>query len=279
VIRCIASLLLLLLGTGTLTAQQRGLRVDRDVAIRMWLPAGDIEVRGWDRDSIDVRATSAAGSQFVGGGTAAAVKFAVEAKRPGDRALPAARVVMSVPRTARLWVKATTAVVTVSGLSGELDVLQVDGRTMLRDVGGVVTVESIDGSIALARASGVMRIRSGAATVDLAGITGSLDVSTVSGSVTWNGATIPATAIEARVVTVGGAVTLDGGLSPGSTLAIETHDGDVHLQLARDAATVVSATGGTQRIAAALADPRGKQSRITVRTFKGTVNAGVSSGI
>lgn len=266
--------------SGTMAAQEaRGLRVERDVAIRIWLPAGEIEVRGWDLDSVDLRGSVAAGNQLVGGGSTSAVKFAVESRRPGANALPSGRFVLSVPRAARLWIKSTAAIVSAHGLRGELDVLQVDGRTTLTDLSGVVNVESIDGTIALTRATGVLRVRSGAASVSLGAIRGRLEVSTVGGAVSWDGRNATGDAVDARVITVGGEVRLDGSLPRGSVLAIETHDGSVHLRLSNDGAAAVSATGGTQRIAAGLADPSGKQGRITVRTFKGTVNAAVASGI
>jgi hypothetical protein len=266
--------------TGALAGQEaRGLRVESNVAIRMWLPAGEIEVRGWDLDSVDLRGSVATGNQLVGGGTSSAVKFAVEPRRPGGTTLPSGKLVLNVPRGARLWIKSTAAVVSAHGLRGELDVLQVDGRTTLTDLRGVVNVESIDGTIALNRASGVLRVRSGAASVSLGAISGRLEVSTVGGAVTWDGRNATGDAVDARVITVGGEIRLDGSLPRGSALAIETHDGNVNLRLTDAAAAAVSASGGTQRISAGLASPAGKQSRITVRTFKGTVNAGTASGI
>src|SRR5690606_25270352 len=103
--------------SGTMAAQEtRGLRVERDVAIRIWLPTGEIEVRGWDLDSVDLRGSVAAGNQLVGGGSTSAVKFAVEARRPGANALPSGRFVLSVPRAARLWIKSTAAIVSAHGL-------------------------------------------------------------------------------------------------------------------------------------------------------------------
>jgi len=267
-----------------LTSQQRQVRAlaaDQDVAIRLWVPAGFVEVQGWDRDSVDVRVTPEPGTTFSGGGTRSAAKFALEA-RSGSAELPSATMRVMVPRRARLWIKSTTATVHVQGVRGELDVLQVDGATTLRDLRGVISVESIDGTIALSRADGVIRIRGGAAAISLGGIYGRLDVSSISGNVSLTGAAGadgPVGELQAEIVTVGGDVMLIGGLPAGGSLGIETHDGDVQLVLHRATVPQVLATGGTRHVAAGLETAAGKVGVVTVRTFKGTVNASVTGGI
>ena len=103
---CVAMLI-----AAPLAAQQRlvrGMPVDRDVAIRLWVPAGFVEVQGWDRDSVDVRVTPAPGTTLSGGGTRSAAKFALETSR-GDSVLASATMRVMVPRGVRLWIKSTTA--------------------------------------------------------------------------------------------------------------------------------------------------------------------------
>jgi hypothetical protein len=134
----------------------------------------------------------------------------------------------------------------------------------------------------MARAEGVIRIRGGAATISLGDIRGRLDVSSISGDVNLAGA--PSTSrsvgeLQARVVTVGGDVTLIGGLPTGGSIGIETHDGHVRLVLHRATVPQVIATGGTRQIAAGLETAAGKLGVVTVHTFKGTVNAAVTGGI
>lgn len=273
-----------LLITTPLGAQQRlvrGMAVDHDVAIRLWVPAGFVEVQGWDLDSIDVRVTPVAGTSMSGGGTRAATKFALETTR-GDSVLASATMRVRVPRGAKVWIKSTTATVNVQGVRGVLDVLQVGGATTLSDLRGVVTVESIDGAIALARADGVIRIRGGAGTIGLGGVRGRLEVSSISGNVTLTGITTEAelnTELRAEIETVGGRVMLVGGLPSAGTLSIATHVGNVELVLHRVSVPRVVSNGGTQRVAAGLENEVGKHGTVTVRTFKGVVNASVTGGI
>lgn len=260
----------------------RALAANSSVAIRLWIPDGAIEVRGWDRDSIDVQGTVAPGSRLSGGGSRAAAKFTLEPVREGDVTLPSAQIRIFVPRTANVWIKSTSARVTVQGVRGQLDVLQVAGPTLLRDMRGVVTVESIDGIIELSRMNGTTRIRGGATQVDLSDIAGRLDVSTVSGDVSLGGPRQTsgfAPALQAHLATVGGSVTVSGGLPEASMVEIETHDGNVSLALLRPTPPRVEATGGVIRIDPSLRDPAGKRGAIVVRTFKGIINASIIGGI
>lgn len=274
-------LLTLVFVAGSLTGQQqvRAQRANVDIAIRVWLPAGAIQVEGWDHDSIEVHATPGRGSQFVGGGTADAAKFAVEWKQGGGNELPSGQLRLKVPRQARLWIKSTTASVAVQGMGGELDVLQVDGSITLRDLAGVVTVEAIDGSIDIDRVTGVTRIRGGSAVVTVGDVRGNLNISSVTGPVSFNWPIGATEAVRARVTTVSGTVQLTGGLPPASTVDIETHDGRVDLRVPRSNPPEIRTTGGTTRIAPGLATPDGKRGMITIYTFKGVVNASTIGGI
>jgi hypothetical protein len=274
----------LLIGAVPLGAQQRLVRAmaaEPNVAIRLWVPAGFVEVQGWDHDSVDVRVTPAPGTTLSGGGTRAASKFSLETNL-GDSVLASATMRVKVPRGARVWIKSTTASVSVQGVRGELDVLQVDGAITMRDLRGVIRAESIDGTISLVRADGVTRIRSGAGAIGVGAIRGRLDVSSISGDITLTGVIREAelaSELHADIETVGGRVMLIGGLPNAGSLTIATHDGTVDLVLHRASVPRVEASGGTLRIAAGLETSSGKVGVVTVRTFKGTVNASITGGI
>jgi hypothetical protein len=276
---------LLLIAAQPLPAQGRQVRAfaaDSNIAIRLWVPDGLVEVRGWDSDSVDCRSTVESGARFVGGGSRSAAKFALESNQLTDHRLPSATIRVMVPRGARVWIKSTTAHVIVQGVRGEVDILQVDGRTVVRDLAGITTIESIDGSIGLDRVTGIIRVRGGAAAINLGTISGTLEVSSVSGAVGINnlgGHNQPPPPLRGRINTVGGKVTLFGGVGADGHLSIETHDGHVELNLSAVAVPRLDAQGGTMNIAAGLSNPANKQGTIVVRTYRGSINAVISVGI
>jgi hypothetical protein len=107
-------------------------------------------------------------------------------------------------------------------------------------------------------------------------------VTSISGDVTLTGVTRTSeltTELHAEIETVGGRVMLIGGLPTTGSLDISTHDGDVDLVLHRMSVPRVLATGGRQRVADGLQSENGRHGTVTVRTFKGQVNASVTGGI
>ncbi len=276
-------LLAVLLLAPSLAAQQRivrGLHADPDVALRLWVPAGNVEVEGWDRDSIEVRATPSRGTNIVGGGSASGAKYALESATPSDTSLASAQLRVFVPRRARLWIKSTLAVVQVRGVRGELDVLQVGGDTFVTDAGGTITVESIDGRITLGGIDGVTRIRGGGGQVTLAGISGSLDATLVSAGMSIQAAKgVPAPLLIARVETVGGMISWQGNLASGSRLELSTHDGDIQVVLGTETRVRLDDPPAGATIPPRVLSKDPKAPRVVLRTFKGKINVGVMSGI
>lgn len=261
----------------------RGSPASPTVALRLWLPAGEVQVRYWARDSVDVTAGLTKGTQLVGGVSGGAGKYAIEHADQRIAGFASAKIVLTLPSRATLWVKSTTASVVVTGGAGSLDVLTVTGRTLIHDAAGSLTVESIEGDVDLRRTTGVARIRAGAGEVRLHDVRGHTTVVGVAGAIRVNpeaagDAMIP----EGRLETVGGAILVRGRVAPSSALRIETHNGAVDLRLHADALPQVLGDPARQstidaqlrRIGKALSDRR-----ITVSTFKGKINIGQLGGI
>lgn len=273
-------LLLLLLLPQLLGAQatvRRGVAVDPEVALRLWIPAGEVQVTAWDRDSVAVEATTSEGVQLVGGGSRDAAKYAVEFIDRSRTGLPGAKLVVRVPRRARVWIKSTTAAVVVRGTAAELDVLSVTGHVVVRDVTGSTTVEAINAAVDIGGATGAVRVRGGSGPVVLAAISGAIDVTMVSGSVTVAPQATSGHLPGGRVETVGGMVTLSGTLAPGSTLQVDTHDGAILLQVPPGAPPLVRASGVELSLPAALRG-RTTSGTVEVRTFSGELNVRVLDG-
>lgn len=256
---------------------RRGVAVDPDAALRIWIPAGEVRVTAWDRDSVAVEATVPAGVRLVGGGGREAVKFAVEFAEPTRSGLPGATLVVHVPRQARLWIKSTTAAVVVRGTRAELDVLSVTGRVEVRDGAGSTTVEAISAAVDVTGVGGVVRVRGGSGPVTLAAISGAVDVTMVSGSVTITPRPTTGQLPGGRVETVGGDVTLSGALAPRTTLQVDTHDGAIMVRVPTDRPPLVRASGVELSLPAVLRD-RPTVGTLEVRSFSGTLNVRALGG-
>lgn len=275
---------LLLLTAVPLAAQQREVRAQRaapDVAIRLWVPAGMVEVEGWDHDSVEVRATPAKGTRFGGGGTAVAMKFSLENLRTNDTLLPSAQMRVFVPRGAKVWVKSTVAGVNVVGMTGQLDVLQVGGSTVVANGGGIVTVESIAGTVEVRRVDGTVRLRGGAGNVALDEITGTVDASLVSGQVMVTSGTGLRGLSRGRIETVSGRIWFIGGLAPNGHLELTTHDGPIALTVRGPGIPRVEISGSPSAttVEPVLLGGSPQAGTFLLRTFKGAINGSLASGI
>ncbi|HRP07230.1 MAG TPA: hypothetical protein PLL69_01965 [Gemmatimonadales bacterium] len=261
-----------------LPAQQqvRGMPAAPDVAVRFWIPAGRIEVQGWDRDSVDVRSRAAPGTRLDGGGDRRGVKFALQSQV--DTILPSAQLQVRVPRRAKLWIKSTTATVEVTGVHGELEVLQVSGGTTILNGRGVATVESIDGAISVAGMDGTLRIRGGSALANVRGISGTVDISMISGGVSLVAGPDPGDDVSGRIETVTGPVEFRGATG-GGRLDISTHEGAVTLSLLPGFLPLLEVEAPAPAFEPSVRAGNRQAGRISVRTFKGRVNAGLATGI
>jgi hypothetical protein len=262
---------------------KRGTATSPEVALRLWLPAGEAQIRYWDRDSVAIEAGLGPKAQLVGGVAGSAGTYAVEFVDPTSEGLPQAKVILTVPRRATVWVKSTTASVVVTGGAGQLDVLTVSGRTMVRDAAGIVTVESIEGDVEAWRTAGPIRIRGGAGDVSLNEVSGRVDVTMVSGGIDVNRADVSRYTIPGgRLETVSGAIRIRGVMSPGSGLDIGTHDGSIDLLFFEGTLPEFFVDRRRQPTVdaqlAKLGGPvRGRS--VFIHSFKGALNIGVIPGI
>jgi hypothetical protein len=255
------------------TPLHRGYAATRDVALRVYLPAGRVRLVAWERDSVDITGTLNDGSTFFGGGARTHVKFGAESQ--GSASLPGGDIVVRVPRGARAWVKGTTAAIDVQGVKGELELYAVGGSIAVRDAGGVISVESIDAPVTISRSSGEVRVRGGKGRLVLDGVTGTVSVTSVSGAVELVGPRAP----EARVETIGGAVRVDYGTYGGTTLELQSHAGDITVVVDRTKRPLLELTSRLGRMPKPTPAGDRKEGRIVARSFRGGINVEFRGGI
>jgi hypothetical protein len=281
------AMVLQVLPGGAVVAQHidRRLAVDAHASIRVFNLAGATRITGWDRDSIVVSGTIPAGAgTFFIGGAGSSAKLGVTSDSLNA---PGAMLDVFVPRGATVWVKSSTADVTLSGVDGDVDISTVSGHIRAEGTPRQVTAEAMDGSIELATRAAVTRAKTASGPITLNGGGGDVTASSVSGAIRYTGAH---KVLTGRFETVTGPVTFAGTVIRGGTLNIETHDGLVDVTVPRDqlADFDVTTFGGSVTNALSGAGslvPKGKPVRfssgpggasVTVRTFKGNVR--VSGG-
>ncbi|MGE5091982.1 MAG: DUF4097 family beta strand repeat-containing protein [Bacillota bacterium] len=270
-------------------AQQRidrRLAVDPHASIRIFNLAGSTRVTGWDRDSIAVTGAVPRGAgKFFIGGAGSAAKLGVMSDSLGA---PGAILEVSVPRGATVWVKSSSADVTLSGVEGDVDISTVSGAIRAEGTPRRLTAEAMDGNIDLTTRATITRAKTAGGSITIHGGGGDITASSVSGSIRYSGAH---KVLVGRLETVTGAVTFQGTVMRGGTLSIETHDGPVDLSVPRDqladfdlttfgGAVTNALSGGGEPVV-----PKGKPVRfssgpggasVTVRTLKGNVRVGAS---
>ncbi|WP_373057737.1 DUF4097 family beta strand repeat-containing protein [Gemmatimonas sp.] len=244
----------------------RGYAVTRDVAMRIYVPAGHVRVVTWSRDSVDLAGTIGANASVFGGGSRTHVKLGVESRTASDSTMPRADLVISVPRAAHVWIKTIDGDIDVRGTTGELEAYAVRGRIAVYDVSGVTALESIDALVTVDRATGDLRVRGGKGDVSLVAVRGTVSVATISGAVSlseFNG--------DGRVETIGGNVTFRSGSLAGMQLDIQTHAGAITLLLAaaRAPALDLSSRAAPPLLPKLVQSPA--NGRIVARSFKGRI--------
>jgi len=270
----------------TTRTEVRGQRLDAGGAVRIWNLLGAVRVVGWARDSIAVTARVAAGAPLYFGGGRQGVKLGVE-ERGGSAATGDLEV--RVPRGARVWIKTSTASITVTGVAGDLELYSVTGAVRVTGRPATLRVESMAGPVTVGDGADWIRARTSSGTLTVRGAVGDAQLSTVGGALALDGAV----AQRARLESVTGTVQHRGGVARGATLAIETNAGDVTLQLPQPGGDValdlLTLTGRiTSPVPAVRAAVRaggqgqalllpaekgagGDAGRIEVRSFKGTI--------
>jgi len=256
------------------------------VSIRLFAPVGDIRVIGWDRDSVEITGVVPVGArvEMYGGAQgerSTGMKTFVE--MPSEKAGRDAKLVLHVPRSARVWLKSGSADMDVTGVTGGLDLNIVGGSITVHGSPKELRAESMDGSVTVDGSPDWLRAKT--ATGDIT-LRGGQDVgaSTISGTVRSNGGEVERAKLESTT----GSILFASGLARNASIELETHSGPIDIQLPFkvdaeiDAATITGAIDNQWSRARPVAGHEGRGmtlttsagqggGRIVVRSFKGTV--------
>lgn len=259
------------------------------VSVRLGGAISSVRVTAWPHDSISLTGALGAGSKMDGGpsnvsGPITGMKFFVEAI--DEPALRANRLELRVPRNARVWIKAGSADIDVSGVGGGLDLNIVGGSVRVNGKPRELIVESMDGSVSFTGFTDYARLKTATGDIVLQGGGEDLTLTTVSGSI--QAANGERTLHRIRFESVTGPITFVGDLARGTDARFDTHSGAIELRLPPRADVEIAAATVTGSIENAWStrrpvagrEGRGMElgissgmggARVSIRSFKGNV--------
>ncbi len=266
------------------TPVRAGWALSPNGAVKIHNLVGRVRVIGWDRDSVSVEGTMAAGLRFFGGGGRSGVKLGIEGDQQG--AASAAVLIVRVPATSKVAVRGAQTEIEAEGLTGPVDLATVSGRLHVTGSPSDLLVETMDGDLTVIGSPETMRARTASGAFVWEGSAREATITTVDGPVRITRGPLE----RARIETVSGRVLLDLSLHTRGDVLVETHAGDVELvlgvaepvRLSADAARVSgSGIATSERAAGRPSEPRvidlharrgvTPSAYLTVRSFKGQV--------
>jgi len=204
---------------------------------------GSIQLRSWDRDEVVVDIERRGRDEAAVAALDVAVKqdgnrIVVEAPEPKDAPdlihigpfrSASVSLVVTVPRKTNVTARTGDGSISVSDLSGIVDLSSGDGSIEARHIEGDLRIRTGDGAIDIVDAAGRVEANSGDGSVDLSGRLEALDVRTGDGSVIvdlFDGGVLKT---DSEVNTGDGSITVRLPASFDAELEAHTGDGGVHV--------------------------------------------------
>lgn len=213
--------------TGSAAARDTVVAMERGDRIVFENLSGEILVRVWDRDEVEVRGDDDEMAVTVrrSGGT---VRIGRD-DRKGRR--HSVEVSVRVPAWADLDISGNSLDVSIEDVAGRLDVYTVDGDVWIENAAGPVDVRTIEGEIDIVGARGGVVASSQSDEVRLRDVRGDIDVHSGSGDLTL----ADVRSERVRAETQDGDITFSGTISDGGSYGFYVHDGDAHIAIPSDA--------------------------------------------
>lgn len=254
---------------------------------------GRIEVRGWERNEVQVTGTLGRGVERLDI-DGSRDQLSIEVRYPksggwgGNKTGPTELVVM-VPVRADLDIESVAADVHVNGVApAELQISSVSGSVVAAAAPRKADVETVSGSATLTLNSEDVDVSTVSGSIVLRGrLNGDIDAETVSGriEVVVNGERVR----DLSASTVSGSAAVTTALAPSGEISMESVSGDLLLRLPKDVSAQVSGesfSGNLKATGVTIEKRRGPGSsfstrygsgsgRVTVETFSGSAEVRV----
>ena len=187
--------------------------------------AGEVQVRGWDKDAVRVQAHhntrtritvrhSTAGVSVTSSGTPSAIDYDI-----------------SVPAWMPVKVEGTYIYIAVEGTQADVSAETVRGDIVIKGGAAVVTAKSVEGEVILENVRGKVSASSINQGVTVNGAAGELTAETVNGHIALNN--IDSTSVE--VASVNGNIRYDGSAPANGRYRFATHNGNISVGVPENA--------------------------------------------
>lgn len=215
----VLSAVALLPQTDTIVSADGANRLDLEIL------RGEVVVRTWDRDAVQVRADHPDSRAIEIDRSNRAISVEVDARR--GMGLGAVDFELTVPRRFDLDIEGMALTVDIEGTEGEVEVTTIHGPIHVRGGRGTVVLESVNGEIVVEGAHGSVEVNGMAGGVTIRDCSGDIVAESVGGPLTLEGIT----SADVEAGTVGGTLRYEGSIERGGRYTFGTHGGEIILVL------------------------------------------------
>lgn len=190
--------------------------------------AGNIVVRGWDRNEVAISGTLGEDVEKLDiSGDARQLSIVVRYPSRMHGHVDDTELQLRVPARSQLALDAVSADIRVSDTSGRIDAKSVSGDVELMVGSGEINASTVSGDLKVQAPAYKTSLNSVSGDLTATGLRGTLSADTVSGNLSLAGGSFKALKLQS----VSGDLDLKLGLDDGGTLNAETLSGDIELRL------------------------------------------------
>ena len=202
---------------------------DHNGSLTVTVPNADITVTGVDGNRVHIRAPGSGGRLRL---DVSGLSARLEQTSGSDDD----RVEISVPFGVSVVVHAGSGDVSVRGTRGQVEIRSQSGDVEASGVTRRLDIHTFSGDLSASDITGDVEIATLNGDVRLSDVRGDVDVSSVSGDLDLRGMT----AKVVRAKTTSGEVTYDGLIDPSGRYELQSHSGDIRLDIPRAASAQLS---------------------------------------
>ncbi|MEO8227039.1 MAG: DUF4097 family beta strand repeat-containing protein [Gemmatimonadota bacterium] len=191
--------------------------------------SGEITIRTWNRNTVQVRSERSGGAALARRGSTVTIRTSGRYDAEDDFDV-------TVPAWMDLSLNDQSGDVHVTGSNASIAIQSVDGDIDVRGGNGVITLTSVQGGVSLRDAQGKISLSSVNSDVSGSGLHGDVMAQTINGEITLD--RIESDNVDAN--TVNGDVTFDGPIRSGGRYRFVTHNGDIAVSVQENADATVS---------------------------------------
>ena len=213
---------------------------DKRGTVSLTVGSGEIIVRAWNRDQVQVRARSER-STIRMDATPSRLSLDLARTHGGDTHFE-----LNVPVGVRVSARATNGDISITGTKGGVEAKTQSGDLTVEDVGDVVELGSLSGDIKARGLTGNVDISATNGDLDIADVKGDVEATSVSGDIDMRNVL----ARYMRAKSTSGDVTFEGTIDSTGRYELGSHSGSVYLVI-----------------------PQGTGALLTVSTYTGSIDS------